>query len=129
MMPFASVADYVERYGSVEDEGVLLQCLLDATDVICGELDEHDIEYDDPSESFSMRLMRVCRQIAHRALGSGGGGDSDIPFGATQISEMAQSFQASVSFGNPYGDVFLTEGERRRLGIGAPKGCVLSPYN
>lgn len=130
MEPFATVEDYRLRYpGDETPDDVLTECLMDATDVISAELDEHDIDYADPSESFTERLMRVCRQVAHRALGgSGGSDDSDIPFGATQMSQMAQQFQATVSFGNPYGDVFLTESERKRLGIGAARACVLSPY-
>lgn len=130
MEPFATIEQYRSRYRDDETpDEVLYECLTDATDVIAAELDEHDISYDDPTESFTGRLMRVCRTVAHRALGvAGGSSESDIPFGATQVSEMAQQFQASVSFGNPYGDVFLTEAERRRLGIGAARACVVSPY-
>lgn len=126
MEPFASEDDYINRYGEVDDLAVLYETLMDATDLICAEMDEGGVDYTDPTESFTHRLMRVCRNVAHRALGSGDEGD--IPFGARQFSETASSFTASVSLANPYGDLFLTEAERRSLGIGAQRAQVLSPY-
>jgi hypothetical protein len=126
MDPFATVAEYRARYpdDEVSDE-VLEECLMDATDLISGELDGSDIEYVGVDEPFARRLMRVCRDVVHRAIGSGG---SDVPFGATQLSETASQFSASVQLANPYGDLFITEQERRSLGIGAMRATVLSPY-
>lgn len=127
MEPFASVEDYTTRYGAVKDEQALLECLMDATDLICSELETSDIDYTDPTESFTARLRRVCRSVARRAFGSDSG-VSDVPFGATQLSETSDVFSASVQLGNPYGDLFLTEAERRSLGIGRMQAAVLSPY-
>lgn len=126
MIPFATVEDYVRRYGPVEDIDALYECLVDATDLICSEMDEGGVDYVGQSESFSSRLNRVCRQVAHRAMGEKD--DSDIPFGARQFSETASAFTASVSLANPYGDLFLTEAERRSLGIGNGRAVVFSPY-
>lgn len=127
MEPFASVAEYRARYpDDATDDGVLLEVLLEATDLISAELDEHVIDYTDPSESFSFRLRRICREVAHRAIGSAN--DADVPFGATELSQGADTFSASVKLANPYGDLFLTEQERRALGIGAQRACVISPY-
>jgi hypothetical protein len=125
--PFATVADYRRAYpDDAIDDGTLLERLLEATDVMCAEMDGSDISYTDPSESFTFRLMRVCRTVAHRAIASTDG--SDVPFGATQLSETATQFSASMQFANPTGDMYLTESERRALGIGAGRACVLSPY-
>jgi hypothetical protein len=127
MTPFCNVEDYRARYpNDTTDDAVLLECLMEATDTVMGELDGHDIDYSDPSESFSFRLMRVTRTVAHRALGSVN--DTDVPFGATQISEGSGDFTASVQLGNPYGDMFLTQAEKDALGIGRMRACVLSPY-
>ena len=127
MTPFCTVEDYRARYPSdATDDAVLLECLMEATDTVMGELDGHDIDYSDPSESFSFRLMRVTRTVAHRALGSTN--DDDVPFGATQISEGSGDFTATVHLGNPYGDMFLTQAEKDALGIGKMRACVLSPY-
>ena len=128
MEPFATVAEYRARYPDDETpDGTLYEALLEATDVICAAMDEGGVDYSDPTESFTYRLRRVCRTVAHRALGSGSAG-ADIPFGATQLSETATQFNASVRLANPYGDMFLTQAERDALGIGQMRGCVLSPY-
>ena len=127
MEPFASVEDYRRAYPDDEiADDVLHEKLLEATDVMCPELDEHDIDYSDPSESFTYRLMRICRTMVHRAIGSTS--NPDVPFGATEFSETNDFVNAATKFANPYGDLFLTEQERRSLGIGAARACVLSPY-
>ena len=127
MEPFATVADYRARYpDDATDDAVLAEVLLEATDLISAELDEHDIDYADPTEPFGYRLRRICREVAHRAIGSAN--DADVPFGATELSQGADTFSASVKLANPYGDLFLTEQERRALGIGAQRVCVVSPY-
>lgn len=128
MDPFASVEEYRDRYpnDAVEDTA-LAECLMDATDLILSELDDPDVEERrGRDEAFARRLRRVCRTVAHRALGGGDG--TEVPFGATQLNETADVFSASVQLANPYGDLFLTEQERRSLGIGAQMGRVLSPY-
>ena len=127
--PFASVSDYRARYPNDSAENSVIEAvLLEATDVICAAMDDGGIDYRDSSESLTYRLMRICRTVAHRALGSNESDDSDVPFGATQLSETSAQFSSSVSFGNPYGDVFLTQAEKESLGIGVAKACVLSPY-
>lgn len=127
MEPFASVEDYRRAYpDDGTDDVELRERLLDATDAICAAMDEGGVEYADPSESFTFRLMRICRQVAHRALGGGRG--ADIPFGATELREAADTFSASVTLANPNGDLYLTQAERDALGIGGGTACVVSPY-
>ncbi len=127
MDPFATVEEYRARYPDDETtDSVLLAVLLEATDLISAELDAHDIDYSDPSETFTARLARICKSVTRRAVGASSG--QDVPFGATQLSETAAQFSASVQLANPYGDLFLTEQERKSLGIGAAKACVVSPY-
>ena len=129
MEPFCSPVQYRQLYPNDETpDAVLTEKLLEATDVICAAMDEGGVEYSDPSESFTYRLMRICRTVVHRALGDGSSGDVDVPFGATQLSETSAQINASVSFANPYGDLFLMQAEREALGIGAMRAAVLSPY-
>lgn len=129
MEPFCTVAQYRSRYPADETpDAVLLEVLAEATDVMSAAMDEGGVEYTDPTESFTFRLMRVCRTVAHRAIGDGSSSDADVPFGATQLSETSAQFSASVHLANPYGDLFLTQAERESLGIGAPRAAVLSPY-
>lgn len=130
MEPFATVAEYRARYPSDETPGdVLAEALLEATDVISAAMDEGGVDYSDPTESFTFRLKRICRAVVRRALGDGGSGDADVPFGATQLSETSAQFNASVQFANPYGDMFLTQAEKDALGIGGGMACVISPYS
>ncbi len=127
MDAFCSVEDYRARYPDDETpDAVLAEALLEATDLISAAMDEGGVDYSDPSESFTYRLMRICRTVAHRAIGSTS--NPDVPFGATEFSETNDFVNAATKFANPYGDLFLTEQERRSLGIGAARACVLSPY-
>jgi hypothetical protein len=129
MEPFCSVAQYRTRYPADETPGeVLFEALLDATDVMCAAMDESDVSYTDPTEPFTRRLMRICRDVVHRAIGEGTGDDMDVPFGATELSQGADTFNARVKLANPYGDLFLTQAERDALGIGRMRACVISPY-
>lgn len=130
MDPFCSVAEYRARFPDDETpDAVLAEALLEATDVIAAAMDEGGVDYADPTESFTFRLRRICRTVAHRALGSGGGaGGADVPFGATQLKEGAAQFSATVQLANPYGDMFLTQAERDALGIGGGRACVMSAY-
>ena len=130
MEPFCTVVQYRNLYPDDETpDAVLLERLLEATDLISAAMDEGGVEYADPTESFTFRLMRICRSVVHRAIGDGGSGDgADVPFGATQLSETSAQFSASVQLANPYGDMFLTQAEREALGIGAARACVVSPY-
>ena len=129
MEPFCSVEDYRARYPDDETpDAVLAEALLEATDLISAAMDEGGVSYTDPTESFTYRLRRICRTVAHRAVGGGGGGGDDLPFGATQLSETSAQFSASVQLANPYGDMFLTQAEKDALGIGGGQACVMSAY-
>ena len=129
MDAFCTVTQYRARYPNDETpDAVLTEALLEATDVICAAMDDGGVQYTDPSESFTYRLTRVCRTVTHRALGDGPSSDADVPFGATQLSETAAQFSASVQLANPYGDMFLTAAEKESLGIGATNAVVVSPY-
>ena len=127
MQPFASVEEYRLRYPEdATDDGVLLEALIEATDLIMGEMEGSGIDCSEPSGRLAYRLMRVCRSVTRRAIGDGAA--SDIPFGATRLGEVADTFNASVELANPYGDMFLTQAERDALGIGGGSAAVVSPY-
>ena len=129
MEPFCTVAQYRLRYPADETpDEVLNEVLLDATDVMCAQMDESDVAYTDTSESFTRRLMRICREVVHRSIGEGTSDDMDVPFGATELSQAADTFNASVKLGNPYGDLFLTQAEKDALGIGAAHACVIGMF-
>lgn len=51
----------------------------------------------------------VCISVSRRALGA-------VADGVTQQSQTTGPFTESFTFGNPYGDLFLTKAERTMLG-------------
>ncbi len=125
MMAFATVDDYVLRYGDVADEELLEQILLDASRLIKSELDNSGISIDEDDEDAADRLMQVCRAVAYRAVDQEQ--QDSIPFGATQFSQAAGGYSESFTIGNPYRDIYLTKAEKRLLGIGRGRYAVAVP--
>ena len=114
-MSYATTTDYQARYGAVDDVAVLQVCLDDATALINANLAAAGIDPADAPEAYANLLKMVCREVAHRAFGSGPA--QTLPFGVTQTSQTAGPYTQSFSFGNPYGDMFLTKSEKKMLGI------------
>lgn len=129
MRPFASVNDYVIVYETDVSDERLLAMLKSASRELAAELRAANIPYDDPDDELAADLSDVTIAMVHRALGDPeGDGGPQIPFGASQFSQGAGGYTRSATLANPYGDLFVTEAERRRLGIGLAKASVLSPY-
>lgn len=120
MKAFASTEQYEARYGAVDDQAALEECLLDASREIIAELEADGINWACRGDDYLDRLAQVCRQMAHRAFGSNAASDG-IPFGATQYMQVVGPYTEQFMFKNPYGQVYLEQAERRLLGIGAPK--------
>lgn len=118
MEPFATKEQYDARFpGRSASDEMLAECLTDATTAICVALDEHGIDYSEPSEEFGRRLMTVCRSMANRILPSG----SDLPMGVTQASVTAGPYTQSMSFSSGYGTPKPLPSELSILGIGGSK--------
>ena len=124
MVPFASAEDYEARYGDADDPEALAEVLMDATREIAAELDKAGIAYAEPDPGFADRLMQACRSMAYRAVGQ----SSSAPIGATQYSQGAGGYTESYTFGNPYGEVYMSKAERRLLGLGGAKARCAWPY-
>lgn len=116
-MAFATVAQYEARYGTVTDTQTLQECLDDATALITAQISPRGIDYQNPSPEYADVLMRVCRQVAHRAMPDADSAPA-MPFGVSQASQSAGGYSLAYSFSNPYGDIFLTGSEKKMLGIG-----------
>ena len=120
-MAYATIDQYVARFGEVSDEEMLQECLDDCSAVIDAELDRRGVDYADPSESFADRLMRVCRSMANRVMPSGG---SDIPVGATKATITAGPYSQSYDMVTTYGTPKMLPSEMALLGIaGGRIGC------
>lgn len=125
MKAFATIDDYVLRYGDVADEELLEQILLDASRLIKSELDNSGISIDEDDKDAADRLMQVCRGVAYRAMDQEQ--QNSIPFGATQFSQAAGGYSESFTIGNPYRDIYLTKAEKRLLGIGRGRYAAAIP--
>lgn len=108
--PYATPEQYMARYGAVADTAALTECLMDVTDAI-------DAAYErahcaEPPVGAD-RLMRVCRQIAHRVMPS----EASILDGAASQSVTMGPFSRQVTFPTPYGSIRLRADELAALGI------------
>ena len=120
MESLCTVEQYVARYGSVPDEAVLAEALLDSSAAVIAEVEAAGINWAGDKD-YRDRMMRATRSIARRAIPQA----TSVPFGATQFSRTEGPFTASVTMGNPYGDVFLSAAERRMLGLDRQAiGCL-----
>ena len=123
-MAYATVEQYVARFGAVPDDGVLKECLDDASAAIDAALDMAGIDHASPSEDFADRLMRVCRSVANRIMPACG----DMPQGATSVSRGAVGFSETYQFSKPYGVPKLIKSELSMLGIGGKIGVAVPSY-
>lgn len=124
MEPFATIDEYIARYGDVGDEDVLAECLADASAAIRAALDKAGIGYSEPSEDLSDRLMRVCRSVANRVLPEDSEG---VMQGVTQMSTAAGPYSQQFTFAASYGTPKLLPSELALLGIGGTRGRMLHP--
>lgn len=111
---FATAADYraVFPFGGDDQR---LQGLLDrASRLVDSELRRVGIGEGDERRPTDGDLMDVCVSVVRRALPDEG---AEVPFGASQFNMTANGFTTGFSMSNPMGDMYLSKGERRRLGI------------
>lgn len=115
--PFATADDYEARYGIVEeaDRSRLKPMLLDATTYIIARIGYVPTHGED--EIFDNNAKAVCLSMVHRAFGR-------KTQGITQMSQTGGSYQKTLTYSNPDGDVYLTKQERELLGIDG--GSIIS---
>ncbi|MBQ9020849.1 MAG: hypothetical protein IJ113_02380 [Eggerthellaceae bacterium] len=114
MDAFATVDQYIARFGEVSDEDLLQECLEDATAAIQAALEGAGVDYSKPTKEFADKLMRVCRSVANRVMPR----DTDLPIGTTQMSETAGPYSQSYSIATAYDTPKLIPSELKMLGIG-----------
>lgn len=124
MEAFATVGQYEARFGQVADAALLGECLDDASAAIRMALSEAGMSWEDPSEDFADRLMRVCRSMANRLMPAEG---SAVPQGVTQMGMTAGSYSEQITFQSSYGTAKPLPSELALLGIGGSAGRVLVP--
>ena len=114
LLSFASAQDYEARYGVDVDEERLTTILQDATMRMVNAYEAFwgtsYKEGDHPE--FDRAATAVCCAIAHRALAVPAGFE-----GASQYSQTAGSYNASITFSNPTGDLYLGSSDLKALGL------------
>lgn len=120
---FATPEDYINRYGDGVDEERLKIILQDVSDlmIIAYESFWGESYQKGAHEQFDRSATAVCCAIAHRSLSVPAGFE-----GANQYSQTAGSYNASITFSNPTGDIYLSKTELKRLGLyGQRIGAVM----
>lgn len=114
MDSFATVQDYEDRYGDVEDTAQLGVLLSDASAYIAAQPGFRLLGLDDDGYDLQQaNLVRVTCSVVHRSLSAG-----DLA-GLSSYSEGGVGYTASVSVANPSEDFYLTKSDKAALGIGA----------
>ena len=124
MEPFATVKDYEERYGDVDDPEQVETLLGDATAFIAAQPGFRPLPSDEDGYDLQQaNLVRVTCAVVHRSLSAG-----DFA-GLSSYSEGGVGYTASVSVSNPAGDFYLTKAEKQALGIGGGRVGQTWPYS
>lgn len=124
MEPFATAEDYETRYGQVDDTARLSALLEDASALLAAEWRrKYGSDYKEGvNSSFDANAKAVCCAVVNQAIGV-----PDAFAGASQYTQTAGSYSASVTLANPSGDMYLGKAARRRLGLSGGGGRNLSP--
>lgn len=123
MAALASVDDYKARYGEPADEartGVLLQ---DASDLMLAAFEDRIGEYTEGAcPAFDRAAPAVCCLLVNRVLSA-----PAAMAGATQYSQGAGGYTASVTYGSALGEMYLGKSDLRRLGLTGQALGALTP--
>ena len=120
---FATVDDYAARYGEPADRertGLLLgdasAALLSAFEAVNGDYAEGKLP------AFDRSAKAVCCLLVNRVLSA-----PAAMLGATQYSQGAGGYQASVTYGSARGEMYLGKSDLKRLGLDAQVMRALRP--
>ena len=120
---FATVGDYSARYGEPGDEGRAETLLADASALMLSEFEALFGAYEEGAcAAFDRNAEAVCCLLVNRVLSA----PSEMA-GATQYSQGAGGYTASITYGSALGDMYLGKSERRRLGLEGQSMRALRP--
>lgn len=123
MGAFATAEDYEARYGAPSDAvrvGVLLQ---DASDLMLAAYEDRLGQYEEGAcPAFDRSATSVCCLLVNRVLTA-----PAAMAGATQYSQGASGYTASVTYGSALGEMYLGKSDLKRLGLSGQALGSLSP--
>lgn len=114
MALFASRQDYTARYGRAADAERLDVLLQDASNLLVAAFEEaFGVPYEEGYRPvFDLNAAAVCCLLVNRVLNA-----PAAMVGATQYSQGAGGYSASVTYGAALGELYLGKTERKRLGL------------
>lgn len=126
---FATLEDYEKRYGEVApaDKERTETILQDASDMLLATYEEnYGVPYEEGAHPvFDKSACAVACAVAHRSLSVPAGFE-----GTSQFSRTAGSYNASITFSNPTGDLYLSKTDLKRLGLsGQMIGAIMPIIN
>lgn len=113
MAALASVDDYKARYGEPADSARTEVLLQDASDLLLAAFEDRIGEYAEGAcPAFDRVAPAVCCLLVNRVLSA-----PSAMAGATQYSQGAGIYTASVTYGSALGEMYLGKSDLRRLGL------------
>lgn len=121
--PTVTVEDYARRYGTPSDPDRVGALLADAADMLLTAYERRWGAYAQSAHpAFDRGFAAVACSVVSRA--------ANVPDGfqgATQYSQTAGSYNASVTFANPTADLWLGRSDLRRLGLAGLRIGSIAP--
>ena len=123
MEALASVKDYSARYGEPNDAGRVTTLLKDASDLLMAAYEERIGAYEPGGcPAFDRAAPAVCCLLVNRVLSA-----PAAMAGATQYSQGAGGYTASVTYGSALGEMYLGKSDLKRLGLAGQTLGALTP--
>lgn len=121
---FATVDDYIKRYGEPGDAERCAVLLSDASDQMLSAFEEVYGTYaEGVCAAFDRNAKAVCCLMVNRVLTT-----PASMAGATQYSQGAGGYTASVTYGSALGETYLGKTDLKRLGLNAQVFRTLHPH-
>lgn len=123
--PFATVSDLEARYKPLDaDQTAMAEILIeDASNLLIAQLPEGW----ETRQKTLVLLKQVTCDLVRRRMSSVAGGNAAALPAASQFSVTTGSVSQTLSLANPYGNMKLTQDEKRLLGITRQKFDVVYP--
>lgn len=124
-MALATVDDYAKRYGEPGDRERAALLLEDASNLMLSAFEDACGDYAEGKRpAFDRSAAAVCCLVVNRVLTA-----PAALAGATQYSQGAGTYTASVTYGSALGEMYLGRSDLKRLGLLSQSLSSLSPID
>lgn len=123
MAALAGIDDYAARYGEPADAARTEVLLQDASDLVLAAFEDRMGAYSEGAcPAFDRAAPAVCCLLVNRVLSA-----PAAMAGATQYSQGAGGYTASVTYGSALGEMYLGRSDLKRLGLTGQTLGALTP--